>query len=257
MTNPSLNDACCNTPPTSAEWTKRGEDKVLGTKIQGEDRLVYRTGPKDAKRGIISVYDIFGFHPTGVQFFDRLALSEGGFQVSVPHFFKELMPLSLLTDRPAIMAWLGAHGDYTKCHFKEYIDAAIEDLRADGCTSFSIVGQCWGAYIAVQAASEPGNPFLACGGPHPSMMSIEGVKDVTCPLVLLPAQEDADMVPIIESLKHKNFKVESKQVRFDNVHHGWTGGRGDWSDPVQFKAGLEAIDILARYYAEVAAAANL
>jgi len=70
MTKPTLIEACCNTPPTSAEWTNRGEDKVLGTKVQGEDRLVYRTGPKDAKRGIIAIYDIFGFHPTGIQFFD-------------------------------------------------------------------------------------------------------------------------------------------------------------------------------------------
>jgi len=165
--------------------------------------------------------------------------------------------MDLLADRPGLMAWLGANGDYKNNHFAELINAAVEDLRADGCTSFSIMGQCWGTFVAVQASSEPGNPFLACGGPHPSMMSIEGVKDVTCPLILLPAKEDADMVPIVESLKAKNFKVESKQVRFDNMHHGWTGGRGDWTVPEQFKAGLEAVDILARYYAEVAEAANL
>ncbi|KAG0050375.1 hypothetical protein BGZ83_004840 [Gryganskiella cystojenkinii] len=251
MTNGiTLSDSCCNTPPTAAEWTRRGVDKVMGTKVQGEDRMTYRTGPKDSKRGLIAVYDVFGYHPTGIQFFDRLAMTEGGFQISAPSFFKEKFPESLLEDRAGIYAWLAKNGDFKSCHFSELIAAAVEDLKADGCTSFSIFGQCWGAKIAVDAASEPGNPFLACGGPHPSMMSIEAVKDVTCPLILLPAVTDDDMVPIIESLKGKNFKLESKQVRFDHMHHGWTGARGDWTVPEQLKAGLEAIDILAKYFAE-------
>jgi hypothetical protein len=63
-------EACCNTPPTNAEWVNMGVDKVLPTKVNGEDRLTYRTGPKDSKRGIIGVYDILGFHPTTYQFFD-------------------------------------------------------------------------------------------------------------------------------------------------------------------------------------------
>lgn len=68
-------EACCNTPPTNAEWVNKGVDKVLLTKVNGEDRLTYRTGPKDSKRGIIGVYDIFGFHPTTYQFFDVIAIS--------------------------------------------------------------------------------------------------------------------------------------------------------------------------------------
>ena len=36
------------------------------------------------------------------------------------------------------------------------------------------------------------------------------------------------------------------------MHHGWTGGRGDWTDPEQRKAGLEAVDLLGGYFAKVA-----
>ncbi|KAG0215570.1 hypothetical protein BGX33_001131 [Mortierella sp. NVP41] len=252
----TLNDSCCNTLPTNAQWTNKGVDKVLPTKVNGEDRLVYRTGPKDSKRGIIGIYDILGFSPTGTQFFDRLASTDGGFQVSIPHIFKENMPLELLGNRPALIEWLGKHGDYKKSHLDDLIRAAVEDLRADGCTTFSIYGQCWGTFVAIQAASEPDSLFLSTGGPHPSLTTVEAVKDIKCPLILLPSKDEADMIPVIESVKDKNFAVESFQKRYDNMDHGWTGGRGDWSDPEQLKAGLDAIELLADYAARVAAVAE-
>lgn len=52
-------------------------------------------------------------------------------------------------------------------------------------------------------------------------------------------------------MKHKNFAVESVHKRFENMHHGFCGGRGDWTNPEQFKAGLEAINIFADYFAKV------
>ncbi|KAF9538070.1 hypothetical protein EC957_007259 [Mortierella hygrophila] len=245
-------EACCNTPPTNTEWVNKGVDKVLPTKVNGEDRLTYRTGPKDSKRGIIGVYDIFGFHPTTYQFFDRLALANGGFQVSVPHMFKEASPAAqLMGNLPALMEWVGKHGSYKESHIDAIIRSAVEDLRADGCTSFSIIGQCWGTWIAIQAASEEDSVFLAVGGPHPSRTTIEAVKDVKCPLVLVATKDEADMIPVVESVKHKNFAVESFHKRFENMHHGYCGGRGDWTDPEQFKAGLETIEIFADYFAKV------
>lgn len=219
----TLIEVCCNTPPTNAEWVNKGVDKVLPTTVNGEDRLTYRTGPEDSKRGIIGVYDIFGFHPTAYQFFDvyilealsyhyysifsetkgkianlflqRLALANGGFQVSVPHMFTVDSPAAqLLGNRPALVEWVSKHGDYKNSHLDAVIRAAVEDLRADGCTSFSIIGQCWGAWIAVQAASEEDSVFLAAGGPHPSMTTIETVKDVRCPLIILASKDEDDMV---------------------------------------------------------------
>ncbi|KAG0286804.1 hypothetical protein BGZ96_009154 [Linnemannia gamsii] len=249
----TLIEVCCNTSPTNAEWVNKGVDKVLPTKVNGEDRLTYRTGPKESKRGIIGIYDIFGFHPTAYQFFDRLALANEGFKVSVPHMFKVVSPVEqLLGNRPALMEWVSKHGDYKNSHLDALIRAAVEDLRADGCTSFSIIGQCWGTWIAVQAASEEDSLFLAAGGPHPSMTTIETVKDVRCPLILLASKDEDDMLPVVESVKHKNFAVESFHKRFENMHHGWCGCRGDWKDPEQFKAGLEAIKLFADYFTKVA-----
>ncbi|KAF9109985.1 hypothetical protein BGX27_006899 [Mortierella sp. AM989] len=253
----TLTDACCNSQPTNAQWQRKGADTVLATKIEGHEYKVYRTGPKDSKRGIVAIADPLGLHPTSIQVYDRIAESHGGFQIAAPYVFKDgFLPESILGDRPSLMAWIGANGDFKKNHIDQIILAAVEDLRADGCTTFSIFGQCWGAYISLQAASEPNQPFLAAGGPHPSFTNIETVKDVKCPLILLASKDEADMGPVIESIKHKNFPVESFQTRFDTVPHGWCGSRGDWSDPEQLKAGLKAVDLLGEYFAKVAAVAE-
>ncbi|GJJ68741.1 hypothetical protein EMPS_01087 [Entomortierella parvispora] len=251
----SLTSACCNTPPTDAHWHLKGKQTPLSQKIAGQERTTYRTGPKDSKRGIIAIYDIFGHHDTTYQFFDRIAESHGGFQLSAPHIFHNgAATPEMLGDRPRLMAWIGENGDYKKSHIDEIIRVAVEDLRADGCTSFSIFGQCWGAMIAVLAASEEGTPFLAAGGPHPSFFSVDLVKNIKTPLIALASKDEADMVPVVAAVQAKGFAVDSFHQRFDDVHHGWTGGRGDWTDPIQLKQGLVAVDLLGGFFAKVAAA---
>ncbi|KAF8939525.1 hypothetical protein BGZ58_009530, partial [Dissophora ornata] len=206
----------------------------------------------DSKRGLIAIYDIFGDHATTYQFFDRIAESHGGFQLLAPDVFKNGgIPGEYMGNSAKLMEWIGANGDFKKNHIDEMINVAVEDLRKAGCTSFSIFGQCWGALMAVKAASEEGNPFLAAGGPHPSFYSVETTKDTKAPLIILASKDEADMIPVIENLKQKNFPVESFLKRFDNMHHGWTGGRGDWTQPDQFEAGLEAVDLLGAYFVKV------
>lgn len=198
--------ACCNTPPTGAHWHTKGEQKPLSQKIAGQERTTYRTGPKDSKRGIIAIYDIFGHQDTTYQFFDRIAESHGGFQLSAPHIFHNgAATLEMLGDIPKLMTWVGEQGDYKKNHIDEIIRVAVEDLRADGCTSFSIFGQCWGALIAVLAASEEGTPFLAAGGPHPSSFTVDLVKNIKTPLIALASKDEADLVN--DTTRHRFLKA--------------------------------------------------
>ncbi|KAF9311087.1 hypothetical protein BG003_007809 [Podila horticola] len=249
----SLVAACCNTPSTEAQWNNKGEYQILSTKIAGDDRKTYRTGPKDAKRGLIAIYDIFGYHPSGLQFFDRIASSHGGFQLSAPDVFKN----GGITEEnmgAGVMPWIHENGDFKKNHINEIILAAVEDLRKDGCTSFSIFGQCWGALMGVLAASQEGQPFLTAGGPHPSFFSVETLKDIKVPVIILASKDEADMIPIIESVDAKGFAVKSFHKRYENMKHGWTGGRGDWTNAENREAGLDAVDQLGAYFAKVAEA---
>ncbi|KAG0272213.1 hypothetical protein BGZ95_012051 [Linnemannia exigua] len=252
----SLVAACCNTPAVeNAHWHNKGDFVELSTEIAGQKRKTYVTGPKDSKRGIVAIYDIFAYHPTTHQFYDRIALSHGGFQLSAPDYFPEGgIPPEYMGDSAKLMGWIGQHGDYHKNHILEVTLAAVEDLRKAGCTSFSLIGQCWGVLMAAKVVSEEGTPFLSAGGPHPSFISLETTNDVKTPLILLPSQNEADLVPVIQRNNTRGFAVESEHHRFDNMHHGWTGGRGDWTVPEQFKAALEAIELFGAFYAKVAAA---
>ncbi|KAG0025385.1 hypothetical protein BGZ82_010056 [Podila clonocystis] len=252
----SLVSACCNTPSTETQWNNKGEYQILSTKIAGDDRKTYRTGPKDSKRGLIAVYDIFGYHPTTLQFLDRVASSHAGFQLSAPDFFKN----GGITNEQmgaGVMPWIHENGDFKKNHINELILAAVEDLRKDGCTSFSIFGQCWGALMAVMAASQEGQPFLAAGGPHPSFFSVEIVKDIKVPVIILASKDEADMIPVAAAVDAKGFAIKSFHKRYENMHHGWTGGRGDWTVAEQREAGLDAVDQLGAFFAKVAEANNL
>ncbi|KAF9975769.1 hypothetical protein BGZ73_000440 [Actinomortierella ambigua] len=242
-------DACCNTPPTDAQWKEKGTLKTLPN-----GRQVYRTGPKDAKRGIVAFYDIFAFHPTTYQFYDRLA-EEKGFQVSMLHVFTSGgYPPEKLGNSKELMAWIGNY-DYTECDLYGFAKAAVEDLRKDGVKTFAVMGQCWGVLMAAKVASEADTPFCAWGGPHPSFISGETVKNVKIPGILLPSKDekDQDMIDAINELNSKNLAIKSVQHRFDNMFHGWTGGRGDWSDPEQKKEGERAMDLIADYFAKAAA----
>lgn len=93
------------------------------------------------------------------------------------------------------MEWLQANGAYgAPTHLDVILKAAVDDLKKDGCTHFVIYGQCWGALKALEAAADEKMPFLAAGGPHPSMMTEELMRASRIPVILLPAKDDPDMV---------------------------------------------------------------
>ncbi|KAG0046442.1 hypothetical protein BGZ83_008400 [Gryganskiella cystojenkinii] len=250
----NLSESCCNTPATHTVWQNQGELKNLS--FSGRENKTYRTGPKTATIGIIGIYDVFGYHPTTHQFYDRLAQAHGGFQVSVPHCFQQSgldsLPAEFLGDGAKMVSWIGANGSYgAPAHLDDLILAAVEDLKQDGCTDFVIYGQCWGAMIALAAAADERMTFLAAGGPHPSRMTIELMNATRCPVILLPASDDADMVALVAAVNERKFNVKSEHHRFDTVNHGWTGARGDWTNDEQRRCGELAIHLLANFTTKV------
>lgn len=55
--------------------------------------------------------------------------------------------------------------------------------------------------------------FLAAGGPHPSRTTIETVKDVRCPLVIVATKDEPDMVCFSKREKMKRGK--NNEVRLE------------------------------------------
>lgn len=76
--------ACCTVPAVvDHEYKEKGEYvTIAGTKT-------YATGPSDATKGIILIYDIFGYFPQTLQGADILANgdSQQKYRVYVPDYF--------------------------------------------------------------------------------------------------------------------------------------------------------------------------
>ncbi|KAK9686181.1 hypothetical protein K7432_015247 [Basidiobolus ranarum] len=50
----SINEACCSLPPAISDYTPKGTFEKV------DDLPVYFVGPKDAKKAVVLIYDIFG-----------------------------------------------------------------------------------------------------------------------------------------------------------------------------------------------------
>ena len=77
--------ACCSVPPVvSKGYSEKGKY------ITVDGLKTYATGPSDAKKAILVVYDIFGFFPQTIQGADILAYGdkENQYQVFMPDFFE-------------------------------------------------------------------------------------------------------------------------------------------------------------------------
>lgn len=79
------NEACCNIPPVvSSGYTAKG------AYVEIDGFKAYTTGPEDATKGIVVIYDIFGYFEQTLQGADILATSDDHhkYRVVIPDWFK-------------------------------------------------------------------------------------------------------------------------------------------------------------------------
>ncbi|KAF9124384.1 hypothetical protein BGW39_008245 [Mortierella sp. 14UC] len=246
-----ITEACCNTPATKTAWVKKGAFKPLSKHVAGIERRTYRAGPSSSKLGVVALIDIHGFHPTTVQFLDSLA--DKGFQVSaIDLFLNGPMPDEYMGDMAKLGGWIRTNAEYTNNHVGELVKIAAQDLKADGCESLFVIGHCWGVHLAIRAASEADQVFLGVAGPHPTAVTVPLVANLKCPLALFPAMDDPDMVPVIAAVQAKGYSTPSVHVRYDNMPHGFCGGRGDWTIPEQNEAAVQVLQKMSEFFSTLA-----
>ncbi|KAJ1960471.1 hypothetical protein GGI12_003783 [Dipsacomyces acuminosporus] len=240
----SFPSACCNTPPVKAQYQQTGEMGKLG------DLACYFAGSKSSKRGIIVNYDIFGYHANVIQLCDILA--GVGYQVILPDFLKG-NPLTLedLGKHDVFAEFVKTRGSW-KSNKATYI-AARDYLVSNGVTSVSIVGFCWGGKMVVSALAEL-DGFAGGAVVHPALLVPEDFEKVNAPFLVLPSREEPDFSKEFALVKAKAFGPKCDMVRFDDMHHGFCGARGDWSKPDQAKRANDAIKLLVKFFNDVSAA---
>ncbi|KAF1852091.1 uncharacterized protein K460DRAFT_269278 [Cucurbitaria berberidis CBS 394.84] len=224
-TQSTQSQACCNTPAVvSKGYSPKGDY------IEVDGLKTYVTGPKDAKQGILVVYDIFGFFNQTLQGADILAYTdkEHPYQVFIPDFFE---------GKPADISWYPPDKEEKGQKLGEFfntlaappktlprIPKIVEELgKSKGIEKWAILGYCWGGKI-VNLSSQEGTKFKVAAACHPAMIAKDDAPGVTIPYIMLPSGEESkDEVEQWE----KGLKVPHVIEWFPDQVHGFMAARGD------------------------------
>ncbi|KAI8063199.1 Alpha/Beta hydrolase protein [Gongronella butleri] len=234
--------ACCTLKPVESDYEPVGEIIHLG------DLPAYVVGPKDSKKSVIVLYDIFGFHVNTKQFCDVLA-KERDYRVIMPDFFRgDYFPEENIPDKDSIFTnainfgkliyYFLKHATYGKT--RPGLVRAQKWLQEQGVESAGIVGFCWGAKMAIQYSGEE-DFIVGSSLIHPSMLNQSDFAKAKAPILLIPTKDEPDLLPLFKKLESKPFADKCKHIRYDDMHHGFCAARGNWADEENKKRATEAI----------------
>ncbi|KAI0837893.1 Alpha/Beta hydrolase protein [Hypoxylon sp. FL0890] len=219
-------EACCNIPPVvSKGYTAKGTYEDIG------GYKSYVTGPKEATKGIIEIFDIFGYYPQTLQGADILATSDHKqqYKVFIPDWFKgEPCPLEWFPpDTPEKQKNLGAFFQKNPppsvaAKVPDYVKAVQE--KHPEIKSWAIIGFCWGGKVVSLVTSKPDTIFKAGVECHPAMVDPADAENIKVPLALLASKdEDPEDVKKFEA----NLKGPKYVETFGDQIHGWMAARSD------------------------------
>jgi len=223
-TESTQSKACCNTPAVVAKGYQ-----PKGDYIQVDGLKTYTTGPKDAKQGILVVYDIFGFFNQTLQGADILAYTDDQkYQVFMPDFFE---------GKPADISWMPPDTKEKEQKMGEFfktqaappktlprIPKIVDELsQKNGIEKWAIIGFCWGGKI-VNLSSMEGTKFKVAAACHPAMVAGDDAPGITIPYIMLPSGDESK-----DDVKkwQDGIKVPHVVEWFPDQIHGWMAARGD------------------------------
>ncbi|KAI0180958.1 alpha/beta-hydrolase [Hypoxylon sp. FL1284] len=228
MSNQS--QACCRIPPVI------GDDyQPKGTYIELNGTKTYVTGPANADKAILSVYDIFGFFPQTIQGADILAHgdTERQYQVYMPDFFErvpakiEWYPPKDAESGELMGRWFNDNGTWPK-HLPKvrgFIEAA--EKRNPNIKSWGIMGYCWGSKVASILAGDEEPLFKAVVQTSPTRADAADAAKVKIPAMLLASgDEDAEEIKAYG----EGLRVPKHVEFFDGQVHGFMSARADLKD---------------------------
>ncbi|KAK2048680.1 dienelactone hydrolase [Colletotrichum somersetense] len=220
---------CCNIPPVvSKGYEAKGTYEEIGGK------KTYVTGPSDAKKAIVVIYDIFGYFPQTLQGADILATSGSEkYRVFMPDWF---------AGEPCPIEWFPPNTEEKQKNlggfFQKFPPPKISGLVPDyvkavqskfsSLESFGIIGYCWGGKVVSLVTSSDSNPFKVGAEIHPAMVEAEDAKGIKIPLIMLASKDESE-----EDVKkfESNLSVAKHVEIFKDQIHGWMAARSDLDDP--------------------------
>ncbi|PMD35396.1 dienelactone hydrolase family protein-like protein [Hyaloscypha variabilis F] len=222
--------ACCSIPPIiSKGYEPKGKYETIG------GLKTYVTGPANASKAILYIYDIFGFFPQSLQGADILSTSDkdNQYQVFMPDW---------LEGNPADISWYPPDteekGKLLGNFFQTVgappktaarVPGAVKEIEAkySSIKTWAVVGFCWGGKIVSLNVSKSDTPFKAAAECHPAMIDPSEALEIKIPLAMLASgDEPAEDVKKFEA----NLKGEKHVEIFSDQIHGWMAARSNLDD---------------------------
>ncbi|XP_078173906.1 endo-1,3;1,4-beta-D-glucanase-like [Carex rostrata] len=204
---------CCSNPPNLSPASGEGTvvDDFGGIKA-------YIAGSINSKRAVILISDVYGFEaPNLRKIADKIAAS--GYFVVVPDFIHG-DPFKLDDSTRPFPVWLQSHT--TEKGFEE-AKPVIAALKEKGVSSVGAAGYCWGAKVVTELAKAA--EIQAAVLLHPSLVSVDDIKEVKCPIAILGAETDhlspPELVKQYEAVLAEKSEVDYFVKIFPGVAHGW------------------------------------
>ncbi|KAG1057652.1 hypothetical protein G6F43_000508 [Rhizopus delemar] len=236
----SYSKACCSIPAVTSTYEAIGSMENIG------DLPMYTVGPKDAKKAVLVIYDIYAMHNNTKQFCDILA-KHCGWRVVMPDFFRGDDAHGKMDSTDTLLAWLGKVG--TIEIIAPQIERVQNHLKEQGVVAATLVGFCWGAKIAVQITSQL--PFFVGASMiHPSFVDVKDAESAGAPILALPSKDEPDMTEYFEILSKKPFGSLCEHYRFDDMVHGFCAARGDYDNEENRKRATEAIQLTVNFFSK-------
>ncbi|KAI1841612.1 hypothetical protein JX265_012506 [Neoarthrinium moseri] len=220
-------EACCNIPPVvSKGYDAKGTYEELGG---------FKTWPKEATKGILTIFDIFGYYPQTLQGADILSTSDSKqkYRVFIPDWFNgEPCPMEIFPpDTEEKQKKLGAFFQKNSPpSVAEKVPGYIKDVTSKypEIKEWAIVGFCWGGKVVSLVTSSSDTIFKAGIEAHPAMVAPEDAKNIKIPLALLASKDE----PADDVKKFEDNLTGPKHVEiFGDQIHGWMAARSDLEDP--------------------------
>ncbi|KAI0203234.1 alpha/beta-hydrolase [Astrocystis sublimbata] len=234
--------ACCNVPPIASKgYNAKGKYEELG------GLNTYVTGTSSTSKGIITIFDIFGFYPQTLQGADITAESgDAKYKVFIPDWFKGA-PYPLEHFPPASEEDQKKFGEFFQKNSPQGVAASVPAYvkavaeKYPEIKEWAILGFCWGGKVVSLVATSPENPFKVGIEAHPAMVDPEDAKKIKIPLVLLASKdEDPEDVKKFDA----NLTAPKHVETFPDQIHGWMAARADLEDErvkSEYKRGYEVV----------------
>ncbi|KAL7269227.1 hypothetical protein RUND412_008122 [Rhizina undulata] len=228
-----MNKACCSIPPVvSTNYVPKGTyEELNGMKT-------YVTGPRDAKTGVLVVYDIFGFFPQTIQGADIIA-SAGHLVVMPDYFHGNPLEISVIPpDTPEKQAKLqsffaGPAAPPTNVAVSRNLYPTLQSQFPE-TKRWGVIGYCWGGKITALLSGKD-TKFVASVQIHSAMVDPEEARKISIPHLMLaskdePAEDVAAYKSILGSSENKEIREKSVVETYPNMFHGWMAARSNLED---------------------------